>query len=467
MRRLRISARNPYHKIPLDKRVRMERSLRIWRLTAKRGAHWAIIKARGRIQGQAKQLELQHQFAISTAEHAAAELGNMKGVVMKAGQLIGFIAEGLPPQAQAALATLQSDAPPMAPELAVRVVETEFGRPISKLFLEWSEMPVAAASIGQVHKAVTRDGRVVAVKVQYPGVDVAVGADLENAEAMYAMMSAFSFKGLDVKGLVRELTLRISDELDYRIEAANQTEFATRYAGHPFVRIPTVLPHLSSQRVMTSDWVDGMNWQTFVDSASEPTRQHAAEVMFRFVQGAVQRYGVFNGDPHPGNYRFHHDGTITFLDFGLVKKWQPGEFDGLSPVLDATLASDPAATVAALVSAGFLSVTHGLDPQRVWEYVSGPYEPYLTPEFTFSRPWVGSMLEKLIAVNGPYSDVIAKINMPPSFVLLDRVVWGTAAILGKLSAHGPWRGILDEYRKGTAPVTELGRIEQTWFTNKP
>ena len=440
----------------------MHRSLRIWRLTAKRGFHWGVVRVRGRFQGDSKRLELQHQFAITTAEQAAAELGNMKGVVMKAGQLIGFIAEGLPPEAQKALAALQADAPPMAPHLAVQVVEKEFGRPIEKIFLDWSEMPIAAASIGQVHKAVTRDGRVVAVKVQYPGVDRAVAADLDNAEMMYAMMSAFSFKGLDVKGLVEELKVRISDELDYRIEAVNQTEFADRYRGHPFIRIPEVIPELSGQRVITSEWVNGMDWQYFVDTASEPIRQRAAEVMFRFVQGAVQRHGVFNGDPHPGNYRFHDDGTITFLDFGLVKRWEPGEFDVLVPVLDATLAQDADGTLSAMVTAGFLAADHGLDAQRVWEYVSSPYVPYLGDEFTFTRPWVATALEHMIAINGPYSDVITSLNMPPSYVLLDRVVWGTAAIMGKLSAHGPWRAILAEYRKNTPPATALGIAEAQW-----
>lgn len=466
MNRLTPNSNGWFGMIPHEKRVRFERSFRIWRLTARRGFHWCVLRVRGRIQGDTKRLELQNRFAIHTAEQAAAELGNMKGVVMKAGQLIGFIAEGLPPEAQAALATLQANAPPMAPELAVSVVETEFGRLISDLFLDWSEMPIAAASIGQVHKAVTREGRVVAVKVQYPGVDIAVGADLENAEMMYAMMSALSFKGLDVKSLVEELKVRISDELDYRIEAANQAEFAARYAGHPFIRIPTVIPELSSQRVMTSDWVQGMDWQTFVDSASESTRQRAAEVMFRFVQGSVQHYGVFNGDPHPGNYRFHSNGTITFLDFGLVKRWAPGEFDVLSPVLDATLAGDIDATVKAMVTAGFLEASHGFEPLRVWNYVSGPYQPYMGDTFTFTRAWVGQSLENIIAVNGPYADIIAKLNMPASFVLLDRVVWGTAAILGKLSAHGPWRGILAEYRKGAPPVTDLGRLEQQWLLDK-
>src|SRR5437764_8973832 len=296
----------------------------------------------------------------------------MKGAIMKAGQMISFIAEGLPPEARAALATLQADVPPMAPSLAEQVIREELGAAPDRLFLDWDPVPAAAASIGQVHRAVLRDGREVAVKVQYPGVDRAIRSDLDNAEMLYAMFSALAMRNLDVKALVDELRERMADELDYDHEARCQAEIASLFAGHPFIHVPAVLPEFSARRVLTSEWVEGMKWDEFLDNASLEVRQRAAEVLFRFAQGSIHRNGVFNGDPHPGNYRFHKDGSVTFLDFGLVKRWAPGEVESLSPVLDACLSRDPDATLAALHAAGFLPKTAGLSAEHVYEYARRP-----------------------------------------------------------------------------------------------
>jgi len=448
-----------------QRRERIRRSSRVWRLTARRGAHWAVVRARGRRATAEERARLEQQFAIRTAEDVARELGNMKGAIMKAGQMISFIAEGLPPEAQAALATLQADVPPMAPSLAEQVIRDELGADPERLFLEWEPVPVAAASIGQVHRAVMPDGRRVAVKVQYPGVDRAIRSDLDNAELLYGLFSQFALRNLDVRALVDELRARMADELDYRIEAAHQAEFADRYRGHPFIHVPDVVPERSARRVLTSEWVDGLTWAEFSAKADWDARQRAAEVLFRFAQGSIHHHGVFNGDPHPGNYRFHEDGSITFLDFGLVKRWTRGELESLSPILDAILDRDPDGTVATAVEGGFLPADHGLEAKMVWEYVSGPYVPYLEDEFTFTREWVGQTLGRTIDINGPYAEVIRKMNMPPTYVILDRVVWGVSALLGRLEASGGWRALLAEYRKGDPPSTGLGRTEAAWLAS--
>jgi predicted unusual protein kinase regulating ubiquinone biosynthesis (AarF/ABC1/UbiB family) len=278
------------------------------------------------------------------------------------------------------------------------------------------------------------------------------------------MASAISLKGLDVKGFVDELRVRMGEELDYRREAANQAEFAALYRDHPFIHVPDVVPEHSAERVITTEWAEGLTWSQFEATASPGVKQRAGEVLFRFAQGSVHRYGGFNGDPHPGNYRFHADGSITFLDFGLVKRWSPGEWERLSPCLDAILAHEPDRLVEAMVESRFLPEGHGLTPEAVFEYVSAPYVPYLTDRFTFSRSFTAEALSKVFDVNGPSAEVIRKLNMPPSFVILDRVVWGVSALLGKLGAEGPWRGILAEYRYGGPPVTELGRQDAQWRT---
>src|SRR3954467_2090323 len=406
------------------RRERIRRTTRVWRLTARRSAHWAVVKVRGARATEEERARLEQQFAIRSAEDVARELGHMKGAIMKAGQLIGFIAEGLPPEAQAALATLQADVPPMAPSLAESVVRSELGADPDHIFLDWSPVPLAAASIGQVHRAVLRDGRIVAVKVQYPGVDRAIRGDLDNAELLYRFFSSFTLRGLDVKSLVDELRLRMGDELDYRLEAANQRELADRYRDHPFIRIPEVVSELSTGRVLTTEWVDGLTWAEFEASASPSAKQRAGEILFRFAQGSIHRHGVFNGDPHPGNYRFSPDGSVTFLDFGLVKRWTAGEWERLAPCLDAIVVDrDPHALIAAMEAARFLPVGAGLDPQLVYDYVSSPYVPYLSDTLTYSRNFVGETLSRILDLSGPYAEVIRTLNMPASFVILDRVVW--------------------------------------------
>src|SRR5437588_6782171 len=206
----------------VDRRNQLERQLRVWRLTARRGLHWGIFYVRGRRASEERRAELEEKFAIKTAQDVAEVLGGMKGAIMKAGQMISFVAEGLPPEAQEALATLQAEVPPMAPSLAESVVREELGDDPEKLFLDWSPEPIAAASIGQVHKAVMPDGRVVAVKVQYPGIDKAIKGDLDNAELLYGLFAYFALKNMDVKALVDELRARMADELDYRLEARPQ-----------------------------------------------------------------------------------------------------------------------------------------------------------------------------------------------------------------------------------------------------
>src|SRR5438067_6628927 len=343
-----------------DRRHQLERQARVWRLTARRAFHWGALRVRGRNATEQERQALEARFAIKTAEDVAQVLGGMKGAIMKAGQMISFVAEGLPPEAQAALATLQADVPPMAPSLAESVVRSELGDDPDKLFLDWSTEPVAAASIGQVHKAVLHDGRVVAVKVQYPGIDKAIKGDLDNAEMLYGLFASFALKNMDVKALVDELRARMADELDYRLEARLQQDFADRYRGHPFIHVPDVVFERSSQRVITSEWVDGLTWAQFEEQASDADKQHASEILFRFAEGSIWHHRVFNGDPHPGNYRFEPGGKVTFLDFGLVKRWGPGELESLSPILDAVLDEDVPGTEKALVSAGFLRADHGL-----------------------------------------------------------------------------------------------------------
>lgn len=442
---------------------RFSRTAKVWKLSARNSARFAVMKVRGAASPAERRAELDEQFAIRTAADVAKELGEMKGVLMKAGQLISFIFETLPDEAQAALATLQADAAPMAPSLAAGVVERELGMPPERAFLDWTDLPVAAASIGQVHRAVSHEGVDVAVKVQYPGVHDAIESDLDAAEVMYGMFSAMMLKGLDAKGLVDELRARMREELDYRLEARNVEEFGRIFAGHPWVRVPRLIPELSTRKLLTTEWVDGLSFEEFRRTASPATKQRAGEVIWRFAQHAVLRHGAFNGDPHPGNYKFHHDGSVTFLDYGLVKRWSPGEWERLEPTLNAIIVHrDPDLLVRAMEDSGFLRAGHGVGAELIYDYVSSPYQPYLADEFTFTRQWMADTIGKMFDVQGPHQPVIEALNMPATFVILDRVVWGVNAILGKLDVQGPFRAMLLEYVADGEPATDLGAAEAAW-----
>lgn len=449
------------HGSPLTNRL--NRSMRVWKLSARNTARFALTKVRGVGSPAQRRAELDEQFAIKTAEDVAAELGQMKGALMKAGQLVSFIIEALPDEAQQALSSLQADAEPMAPTLAAQMVRAELGNAPERVFLDWQDMPAAAASIGQVHKAVIPSGADVAVKVQYPGVSEAIETDLDAVQAMYMAFSTMMLKGLDVDGMTNELRDRMVEELDYTREARNLQEFATIFAGHPWARIPTLVPEFSTGRILTTEWVEGLSFDQFLAEASAETKNRAGEVIWRFAQHAITDHRAFNGDPHPGNYKFHRDGSVTFLDFGLVKRWEDGEWDRLRPSLEAMVVHrDPDILVGTMMANGFLPHDHGLDHQAVYDYVSSPYQPYLVDEFTFTRDWMVDTMATLFDVQGPHADVIATLNMPGSFVILDRVVWGVSAILGKLGASGPYRAMLLEYLADQPPATELGTAEAAW-----
>ena len=209
-----------------------------------------------------------------------------------------------------------------------------------------------------------------------------------------------------------------------------------------------------------------MRWDEFQAVATEAHRHFAAELLVRFAFGSINRYRVFNGDPHPGNYCFHPmaDGTcpITFLDFGLVKRWGPGEFDVLTPVLDAVISGNARLSIGRAVEAGFLPADHGLDPDFGFEYLRGPYLPFSGGKFAYGRASVSEALATLIDIKGEHSELIKQLNVPASFVILDRVVWGVSALLGRLGGRNDWGAILAVYRKDAPPSTPMGTVEAAW-----
>lgn len=355
------------------------RSARVARLGAKVGATHIGTAARKVFADADRRSELDTRKQIATAQHVTEELGQMKGALMKLGQMASYLDDALPEPLRAALATLQNNAPPMSAELASTVIAEELGADPSELFVEWDPVPIAAASIGQVHRAIIVDEttgkeRAVAVKVQYPGVDHAIASDLKNANILGTILKQ-GFGGLDPTDMVEEIKERLTEELDYRREARNQQRFADFYRDHPTISVPDVVWQFSSSRVLTTELVSGHTWSEVL-TWDQHERDAIAETMFRFVFRSLYTMRSFNGDPHPGNYLFHRDGKVTFLDFGLVKEFSVDEMTMFETMVRlAAVEHDVPGFRSVLENAGMLKADAPVDTADVGVFFSRFYEP--------------------------------------------------------------------------------------------
>jgi predicted unusual protein kinase regulating ubiquinone biosynthesis (AarF/ABC1/UbiB family) len=446
--------------------TRAARNASVAGLAARVGTSHATTAARKVFASAERRDELDRERELRTAADIASTLGEMKGALMKIGQMAAYLDEGLPEPLRVALTQLQAQAPPMAPELAAGVVEAELGARPEALFVEWDPTPIAAASIGQVHRALWRDPatgheRAVAVKVQYPGVDTAIAADLANTDLLGTLFAQV-FRGLDPEPMVAEIRERIGEELDYRIEAANQRLFAEHYRDHPFARVPAVIDELSTQRVLTTELATGMTWQELL-TQDQATRDHAAEVIFRFVFRSLYRFRAFNGDPHPGNYLFGRDGTVTFLDFGLVKHFTDDEMATFMGMISSAVIDKDWARFRTIVErAGLLRADAPVSTDTVGEYFSHFYDAVREDRVvTWSPEYASATVRRTFDRNSPIAQYA---TVPRSFVIIQRINLGLYAILGHLRATGNYRRIAEEIwpMTSSAPSTPLGEAEAAW-----
>jgi predicted unusual protein kinase regulating ubiquinone biosynthesis (AarF/ABC1/UbiB family) len=443
---------------------RAARTAELVRLGSRAGAGYAAHTARVRLAPEEQRAELRAEFELRTAAQVVESLGNMKGAVMKIGQMASYLDQGLPEPVRQALAQLQTDAPPMAPELAAEVVAAELGGGPDEVFAEWAPQPLAAASIGQVHRARLHDGRAVAVKVQYPGVDDAIRADLENSDVLFGALSML-FPGLDPKPIVGELKARLVEELDYRHEAANQARFAAAYAGHPTIHVPGVVDELSTGRVLTSDLAEGATFSEVVGWTAEE-RNLAAETIFRYAFGGIYQLGIFNGDPHPGNYLFRPGGRVTFLDYGLCKEFTSVELSWFEQLITAMcFHHDQAEFTRLSAEIGFLTDADRFTDEQLYEYFSHFYELVMDDRsVTISPEYASESVRRYFDLSGPYADIIRSANLPPSMVIIQRINLGLFSLMAELGATGNWRRIAEEiwpWADG-APSTPMGEAIAAW-----
>lgn len=452
---------------------RIRRTAPVLGLTARTAGEAVVESLRRRVRGDAAE-ESRADFHARTAERYADLLGHSKGVLMKVGQMLSFVSLGrsIPSEYQAlyrqALGRLQADAPPMPPEMAAATFEAEIGTRPEAVFAEWSPEPLAAASIGQVHAARLADGRRVAVKVQYPGVEQAIRNDLKNDELLTTFFSLLRaiIPGMlrtDLRAIAEEVTERITEELDYQREAANQADFARLYDGHPFVHVPNVLPELSTRRVLTQEFVDGLPWIKALE-APQPLRDTWGEVIYRFSIGSLRRFHLFNADPHPGNYLFHEDGSVSFLDFGCVRRFEPHQVAQMSEAVAAIGRRDVERAWRAWADMGALDPLDGPSPQEVFDWAAAGFELLLADQpYTVTPEHVADALAKEYSPTGPAGRVLRAMTIPAHVTFLSRIDTGIMAVLGELRATGEWLAIQREYDEHAAPITRLGIADAVFW----
>jgi predicted unusual protein kinase regulating ubiquinone biosynthesis (AarF/ABC1/UbiB family) len=388
--------------------------------------------------------------------------------MMKLGQMASYLDAALPEPVRAVLADLQQDAPPMSGELAAEVVAAELGLTPDKLFAEWDPVPIAAASIGQVHRAITTDGRAVAVKVQYPGISEEIAADLDNAGLLFAGMGMI-YPGLEPGPIVDEIRARVLEELDYRVEAANQREFADFYRDHPFLHVPDVIDELSTRRVLTTELATGARFDEAV-TWSQEERDLAGEAIFRFVFRGLYRLHNFNGDPQPGNYLFRPGGQVTFLDFGLCKRFDKAEVQVFSEMVKSMVIDRDMARFRRIVEeVGLLAEGHPFTDDQVEDYF-GHFYDFIVESKTvaMTEEFATETMRRMFDAGGAHADITKAANVPPSFVIIQRINLGLYALLGRLGATANWREVANElwpFVDGT-PSTDLGRAEREWLATR-
>ncbi|HWF31109.1 MAG TPA: AarF/ABC1/UbiB kinase family protein [Solirubrobacteraceae bacterium] len=418
------------------------------------------------------------EFHRRTAERYAELLGRSKGALMKIGQLLSFATVGsaVPEEYQSiyqqALAGLRSEAPAMIAGLAGIVLEAELGDRAESAFAEFDWEPLAAASIGQVHAARLKDGREVAVKIQYPGVAEAIRADLRNAELLATLLSV-AVAGLfprglklDLRGLAREISARIEEELSYRIEASNQADFAAHYDGHPFIHVPQVIDELCTDRVLTQELVHGLRWEQAL-AADQDLRDQWAEAVHRFVYGSYYRRSAFNADPHPGNYLFHEDGSVSFLDFGSVKRLRRDRIEMLVAIYRECMRGDVQATWRASVEAGMWRSSDPVSAEEVFAYwrEDNPLV-WASQRFVATPENVGRGIERRFSPSGPSANALRHCTMPADYALLARAEIGAMSVIAQLRAGNDWRSFAVEYCSDAEPVTALGKREHAFFARR-
>ena len=388
-----------------------------------------------------------------TAEQVFKVLGELKGGAMKVGQAMSVFEAAFPEEVvgpyRATLTKLQEGAPPMPAHVVHTVLAEELGADWETRFAEFNDHPAAAASIGQVHRAIARDGREVAVKIQYPGAGEALTADINQMVRMGRLFASW-LPGLDVKPLLEELKKHALQELDYLAESDYQRSFAAAFEGDPDFVVPHILA--ASERVLISEWVDGRPLSDVIAAGTQEERDRAALLYQRFHLCSPERAGLLHADPHPGNFRITPDGRLAVLDFGAVAELPQGVPPAVGRLMRIAISGDAHTVMLGLQREGFLKPHITLDEERMLEYLTPFIEPARHEEFYYSREWLRSLFGRVKDPRSPDFSVGLKFNLPPEYALIHRVWLGTTGVTCQLEARVKVRAEIERWVPGFAEV---------------
>ena len=393
--------------------------------------------------------EITADLQARTAEQLFTVLGELKGGAMKLGQALSVFEAALPESSAApyreALTKLQEAAPPMPVETVHQVLDEQFGRRWPERFQEFDDTPAAAASIGQVHRAVWGDGREVAVKLQYPGAGPALMADLTQLTRLAWLFAKIS-PGLDVKPLLAELKERVLEELDYSMEADAQRQFAQAFADDPQIAVPRVVA--SAPKVVVSEWIEGRPLSSIIRDGTQEERDEAGSLLALLHYSAPARAKLLHADPHPGNFRMLPDGRLGVVDFGAVARLPEGVPRGLGRIVRLAVDGDADALLAVMREMGFVRPGITLTGQDVLDFLGPAAEPLREPTFTFTRRWMQKQAARLSDPRRAEAKVGRLMNLPPSYLLIHRVTLGSIGVLCQLGATAPYRSLAEEWQPG-------------------
>ena len=384
-----------------------------------------------------------------TAEQLFEVLGTLKGGAMKFGQALSVYEAAIPEEYAApyreALTKLQNAAPPMPPATVHKIMAHQFGTGWRSRFTEFDDIAAAAASIGQVHRGIWHDGRPVAVKLQYPGADAALRTDLDQLSRV-APLIGIAIPGTQMRPLIAELRERILEELDYAHEATNQRAFAAAYAGDDDFLVPRVVA--SAPKAIIAEWVDGTSLNKIISSGTREQRDRAGSLLTELHFAAPTRVGLLHADPHPGNYLLTDDGRLAVIDFGSVAKLPDGAPPIIGRVTRLALDGHADRVVVALQDEGFIPAGFDPDPELLMDYVVPFIEPLRHETFHFTRSWMQAQAARMSNFSSEESKLARNLNLPPSYLLIHRVTFGSIGVMCQLDATAPFREIVTRYLPG-------------------
>jgi predicted unusual protein kinase regulating ubiquinone biosynthesis (AarF/ABC1/UbiB family) len=446
---------------------RIARTRRFGGLVAGQGLRWAGTRAANALRSDERADAATGERAAATARELVKQLGQMRGAAMKVGQVLSTIDFTAIPESEreefrATLAALRDDVPPLPFKTIEKLLKDELGVPLKGVFADFEHEAFAAASIGQVHRATTADGRPVAVKVQYPGIAEAVDTDLRNAQLLFPLVKRLA-PGLDVNALADELRDRIGDELDYEVEAQNHRAMARGWRGHPFVYVPPVDTSLSRRRVLVTERIEGRKFEA-VKQLGDAERDRYGEILFRFFFGTLKHLRRAAGDPHPGNYLLLDDGRVGFLDFGLMRVVDADYLEGERALARAVTARDAEGVHAELTALGYLPEPARFDAEDLLKQITIAGEWYLEPGFRRLSPgYIADVIERGSSPRAAHFAAMRHQTIPPQALLIRRMEGLVMSVLGDLRAGADWHALGREYWEDAPPSTPLGEQDaQFW-----